>query len=57
MKQTAHKAVAAALSSVVALVALFVPAVGDYASPELVAAVATIITPVVVYLVPNKVLQ
>lgn len=54
MHQTAHKAIAAMLASAVSLVAIFVPGVDQLVSPEIVSAVAAIVTPLLVYFVPNK---
>lgn len=54
MQQSAHKAVAAALSAAVSLAALFVPGVERIVAPELIMALATILSPVLVYWVPNR---
>lgn len=48
-----RKAIAAAISGAVGLAANFIPGVEAYATPELIAAVATVLATATVYLVPN----
>jgi len=53
MNTTVNKAVVALLGSIVTLVSMFGVNV-DWASPELIGAIGSIITAGLVYLVPNK---
>ena len=52
MKQY-RKAIAAALTGVVAIVALFVPGIKDTLTPEAITAIAGVGGTLLVYLVPN----
>lgn len=52
--QTAHKALVAFLTGLVGVVAMFIPAVTDHVTPEIIGAVATVIGTALVYLVPNR---
>lgn len=54
MQQTAHKAIAAALMSLMSLTALFVPGVEAFVQPELVQALAALAAPFAVYWIPNR---
>lgn len=47
------KAIAAAITGLVGLVAMFAPGVREFATPEAIAAVSTVVSTVLVYLVPN----
>jgi hypothetical protein len=52
--QTADKAVAAFLTGAVGVVAMFVPAIRDYLTPEVIAAASMLIGTALVYLIPNR---
>lgn len=52
--QTAHKAIAAALTGTVGILAMFIPGIEDVISPEVIAAIATIAAAVLVYAIPNQ---
>lgn len=54
---TPHKAVVALLTGLAATIALFIPAITDHVTPELIGAVATVIGTALVYFVPNRPLQ
>jgi hypothetical protein len=47
------KAIAAFLTCLVGLVALFVPSVGDRITPDVITGIALVATPVLVFAVPN----
>jgi len=49
-----RKAIVAALTGVVGLVAMFVPQVAEVLGPEQIAAVATVAATAMVWLVPNE---
>jgi purine-cytosine permease-like protein len=51
---TADKAIAAAITSVVGLIAFWWPPVSDYASPQVVSTIAMVAAPILVYLIPNR---
>ncbi len=48
-----NKAIVAALVGVAALLGLFVPAIAKYADPTTIASVVAVVTPLLVYLIPN----
>jgi hypothetical protein len=52
---TYAKAITAFLTGLVGFVALFIPAVGQFVSPEMIAAITVVINTLLVYLVPNKI--
>jgi hypothetical protein len=49
-----NKAIAAFLTALVGMIALWWPPVANFASPELVATVASLIGSLLVYAIPNK---
>lgn len=53
--QTADKAVAAFITGAVGLAAMFVPAIRDFITPEVIAAASMLIGTVLVYAIPNRV--
>jgi hypothetical protein len=48
------KAITAFLTGVVGVVAMFVPGVEAFATPEMIAAVTAIVSTILVYAIPNK---
>jgi purine-cytosine permease-like protein len=48
------KAIVAFLTGVVSIVAIWWPPVASVVSPEILTSVAAILTPLLVYLIPNK---
>lgn len=48
-----RKAIAAAITGVVSLIALFIPTVRDIATPEVIAAASALAATALVYAVPN----
>lgn len=52
--QTADKAIAAIIGGLVTVAALFVPGVEDRFPPEVVAALGTVLSAALVYIVPNR---
>jgi hypothetical protein len=51
---TAHKAIAAFLTGLVGVIAMFIPSVQTFATPEIISAVTALVTAAVVWFVPNK---
>ena len=48
-----RKAIAAGITGIVGVAALFIPGIADYASPEAITAISTVIATVLVYAIPN----
>jgi len=48
------KAITALIMGIVSIVALWWPPIAQYASAEIVGTVAGLLTPLLVYLIPNK---
>ncbi len=53
MYSNLNKAIVAAIVGLAALVGLFVPAIAKFADPTTIASVVAVITPLLVYLIPN----
>ena len=52
--QTATKAVAALLTGLVGIAAMFVPSITEHVTPEVIGGIATAVGAALVYLIPNK---
>ena len=49
-----RKAIVALISAIVVVIAMFVPQITEYVSPEVIGAIGAVVVGIITYFVPNK---